>query len=96
MNEAGDTSDQEGYQATPFGLKLMITSVGGSHVLSDQAGSAIVSHRRKALSLKSSIHCGSFFFTEIARTTSSSRPFGNVSLSIMVLKPGKYGLQRQG
>ena len=53
----------------------------------------MVSHLRKALRRKSSIHCGSFFFAEIARTTFSSRPFGKVSLSIIVCQPGVYGLE---
>ena len=53
----------------------------------------MVSHLRKAFRRKSSIHCGSFFFAEMARTTFSSRPFGKVSLSMMVCQPGAYGLQ---
>jgi hypothetical protein len=37
--------------------------------------------------LKSSIHSGSSFLAEMARTTSSLRPLGKDSDSIMVLKP---------
>lgn len=40
----------------------------------------------------SSSHSGSSFLAEMARTTSSLRPLGKTSLSIMVLKPYLYGL----
>lgn len=63
-----------------------------AHRLSDHSGSAIVSHFRYAFSRNSSIHSGSFFLAEIARTTSSSKPFGKVSLSMIVFQPALYGL----
>ncbi len=53
----------------------------------------MVSHFRYALSRNSSIHSGSLFLAEIARTTSSSSPFGKVSLSMIVFQPALYGLQ---
>src|SRR5688572_33171319 len=53
-------------------------------------GSTIFSQARYDFSRNSSIHSGSPFFAEIARTTSSLRPGGKVSDSRMVSKPYLY------
>src|SRR6476619_6975243 len=45
---------------------------------------------RNAFRRNSSSHSGSFFFAEIARTTSSLRPGGSVSDSMSVTKPYLY------
>src|SRR5688500_6535752 len=47
-------------------------------------------HRRYALSRQSSMNAGSFFFAEIRRITSSSRPGATVSLAMSVTKPWRY------
>ena len=39
-----------------------------------QLGIGFLSNNDNPLSLRSNIHCGSFFFDEISRTTSSFRP----------------------
>src|SRR3712207_6353858 len=39
-----------------------------------QAGSGLRPNRRRPLSRRSSIHCGSFFLAEMSRTTASLRP----------------------
>src|SRR6476620_11934831 len=62
----------------------------GGYVTLGQCGSFIVSHRRYALSLQSSSHCGSSFFAEMRRMTSSLTPGGNVSASTSVTKPYWY------
>ena len=55
-----------------------------------QVGSVIFCHCRKALSRKSSSHCGSSFFREISRMISSLRPFGMKSCSTFVSNPCSY------
>src|SRR5215212_11420126 len=52
----------------------------------------MVSHVRYAFSRHSSSHCGSCLRSEIARTTSSLSPGGNVSASTSVTKPYLYSL----
>src|SRR3954468_14958036 len=62
----------------------------GSYLTFGQCGSGIDCQRRNAFRRHSSIHSGSCFFSEIARTTSSLRPGGNVSDSTSVTKPAAY------
>src|SRR5438874_4274245 len=50
----------------------------------------MVSQCRYALSRKSSIHCGSFFFAEMKRMTSSFSPGGAESASMSVTNPHLY------
>src|SRR5208283_3193681 len=45
---------------------------------------------RNAFRRQSSRNCGSFFFSDIARTTPSSSPGGKLSDSISVTKPWRY------
>jgi len=95
--EAAWRAADNGHQKKPFGtIQIMQRYPKSQQQLSQQQQPSLPSpeiQKARRTHLNSSSHSGSSFLAEMARTTSSLRPLGNTSLSMMVLKPSARTFQ---